>query len=373
MHAIDTLEERIYEAAIVPDLWPQVLEELSVISGGVGGVLFSVTQTGSHWTASPGIYEAMTRFVNEGWYRLNSRQTIGFAKGLANEPRFVSEADMFEGDAYLTDPIYTDFFYPNGLGFHAGTVVSLPQGDSIILSVERSFAQGMMEPDAVERLTGLRPHLARSAMMAARLSFERARTAVETLSLLGLPAAALSDGGRVRIANGLFHDEKHLWTTRGEDRLALFDQRAARLFEAALQSASLTRGGQSLALQSRDGEARAVLHLVPVRLSARDLFGGAAALAVMTKVEGPQVAPTALLKALFDLTAAESSLAADLATGLSLDDIAARTGKGIETLRSHLKRVREKTGCRRQAELVSLLVRLVPPYLAPDTEARTAT
>lgn len=357
-------EERIYEAAIVPNLWPQVLADLGDLSKGVGGVLFSVMQTGSHWTASPSIHDIMTRFVQEEWFRLNSRQAIGFAKGLENEARFITEADLFEGDAYLQDPTYRDFFIPNGLGIHASTIISLPQGDSIILSVERALTEGPMEPDTLERLDRLRPHLARSAMMGARLAFERARTPVETLSLLGLPAVALSDNGRVRVANGLFDAEKSLWTTRGDDRLALFDPRAGRLFEAAMQASSLARGGSSIALQSRDGEERAVMHVVPVRLSARDLFGRTAAIAILTKAAGAPVAPTALLKALFDLTAAESNLAADLAAGLSLEEVAARTGRGIETLRSHLKRIRQKTGCRRQAELVALMMRLVPPTLA---------
>lgn len=358
MPDIAKLEERIYEAALVPELWQQVLEELGASSGGVGGVLFSVTRTGSQWTASPGIYEAMTRFVTEGWYRLNTRQIIGFEKGLSNQPRFVGEAEMFDDESYRNDPIYKDFYYPNGLGFHAGTVISMPYGDSVILSVERSEAQGTMEPETMERLNGLRPHLARSAMMAARLSLERARSAVETLALIGLPAAALASDGSVTIANGLFDTEKKLWTTRGLDRLALFDPRAARIYESALAAMATQPGGRSIALESREGDERAVMHLVPIRLSARDLFGKAVAIAVLTRAGGAAVPPSALLMALFDLTAAESALAADLGTGLSLEEIAARTGKGMETLRSHLKRIRQKTGCRRQTELVLMLARL---------------
>ena len=36
----DDLTNRIYEAAFVPDLWPDVLEDIDAVSGSVGGAVF---------------------------------------------------------------------------------------------------------------------------------------------------------------------------------------------------------------------------------------------------------------------------------------------------------------------------------------------
>ncbi len=58
-----------------------------------------------------------------------------------------------------------------------------------------------MERAFVQKLDELRPHLARSALMSARLQLERARIASETLASLGLPALVINEHGKVLAAN----------------------------------------------------------------------------------------------------------------------------------------------------------------------------
>jgi DNA-binding CsgD family transcriptional regulator len=59
----------------------------------------------------------------------------------------------------------------------------------------------------------------------------------------------------------------------------------------------------------------------------------------------------------YGLTPAEARLAVALANGDSLKEIAEATGNRVGTLRTHLKHVFAKTGTRRQAELVRLVLR----------------
>ncbi|WP_367395326.1 helix-turn-helix transcriptional regulator [Cupriavidus sp. Agwp_2] len=63
---------------------------------------------------------------------------------------------------------------------------------------------------------------------------------------------------------------------------------------------------------------------------------------------------------MFDLTQRESELAAMLASGLALTDVASQLGITIGTARGYLKHVLAKTGTHRQGELVSLLLRGQP-------------
>jgi DNA-binding CsgD family transcriptional regulator len=357
------LENAVYEAAVIPELWPNVLGQLASMTGSVGAVLFSNSETQSRWLAAPGMQGLADRFVVEGWPERNTRAINGFRKGLALLPRFLTEADFYEGDEYERDPLYTDYFYPVGLGWSAGTVFAMPHGDFITLSVERARQRGPIPGESLDMLDAVRPHLGRSAMMAARLSFERARTAVETLAALGLAAFAMTTGGRVLIANADFETEQASWTTRGGDRIVLRDGRANRSLYESLETIDGVNGVRSIALFGRQEEDRAVLHVIPVRRSAFDLFGHATAIAVLTK---PSVAPTGaitLLQSLFDLTAAEARLAAQVAAGQTLNEIAAAEGKSLHTVRTRLKSVLDKTGCRRQADLARLLARLVPSAL----------
>ncbi len=98
-----------------------------------------------------------------------------------------------------------------------------------------------------------------------------------------------------------------------------------------------------------------VVHVLPMRRSALEIFSGAYALMYVTEVTtkaGPQ---PALLEALFDLTAAEAKIASRLVEGQSVASMALGLSVTPETIRKHLKSIFAKTGVHRQAELVGLL------------------
>ncbi|MBK9361639.1 MAG: helix-turn-helix transcriptional regulator [Rubrivivax sp.] len=63
------------------------------------------------------------------------------------------------------------------------------------------------------------------------------------------------------------------------------------------------------------------------------------------------------LREMFALTPSEAGVAAGLCDGLAPADLAARLGVQVNTVQAHIKRALAKTGCRRQVELVALLLR----------------
>ncbi len=303
----------------------------------------------------------MEAFISESWFARNSRSARGFARRLDREARFVTEADLFDDETFLADAIYRDFFVPWGLGWHAATVISTVHGDRLIVSVERAFEKGPVSTEAIDALTLARPHLARSAMISARLSFEKSRAAVATLEAIGLPAFAIAGSGRLIITNDLFEQESENWTTRGGDRLMLSDQRANRLVDRALQGILLPGGIRSLPLLDRYSDAPAVLHILPIRRSAHELFASAAAIGIVSRPKPIGGGEPQVLQALFDLTPAEARVALRIADGETIAQIARDGDRSVETVRGHVKRVQMKTGCRRQAELAALIKSLVSP------------
>ncbi|OEY66331.1 helix-turn-helix transcriptional regulator [Marinobacter sp. X15-166B] len=68
---------------------------------------------------------------------------------------------------------------------------------------------------------------------------------------------------------------------------------------------------------------------------------------------------SAAAKQLFDFTPAETALALELANGLSLEDAAESLGIMRNTARAHLRAIFSKTGVRRQAELVRVMLNSV--------------
>jgi DNA-binding CsgD family transcriptional regulator len=66
------------------------------------------------------------------------------------------------------------------------------------------------------------------------------------------------------------------------------------------------------------------------------------------------------LRAAFGLTPTEALVAARIFEGEGLRPAAEALGMGVTTARTHLQRIFDKTGTRKQAELVRMLARALP-------------
>lgn len=352
MHA--DLIDRIYECSFVPDLWPGVLDDLAGLADSRGGLLFSARDRVLKWTASANLTEIFRSYVEDGWFARCPRRVCLFGQSL---PGFFVEHDFWTPDQLESKAIYREFFRPRGLGWSAGTGLQMPTGDHIVFSVERDHSRGPIEKERVAALNELRSHLARSAFVSARLGLQRARGANDALTSLGLPALLLDQGGAVVEANRLIEQMGEYLHWRSRNRVALTDGRAGSQLAAALAvlGNDPESAVRSFPLRDADNRASMVVHLIPIRRSAHDIFTGSYALLVLTPVAASPAPPIELMRSLFDLTPSEARVARGIAIGETLEDIAAVGGVAITTVRSQLRQVLEKTGCTRQAEVASLL------------------
>ncbi|MEI9903010.1 MAG: helix-turn-helix transcriptional regulator [Asticcacaulis sp.] len=310
-----------------------------------------------NWTSSDVLDDVFQAYVSEGWFRQCSRRLCLFNNP---QPAFLVEHDFWTAEQLDANPIYRDFFRPRGLGWSAGTGLPIPTGDNIVFSVERAFDQGPVEKAGVDRLNALRPHLARSALVAARLGLQRATGANDALGALGLPTLLVDAGGAVIAANSQMEDLSQFVTCRAGDRVQLRDAGANQVFWTALAALGSDAPGavQSFALRDDSDRAVMVAHIVPISRSAHDIFARGYASLVLTPVAAKPAAPADLVRSLFDLTPSEARVARALAAGDSVEEIAASGGVALSTVRTQLRHIMEKTGCTRQAEVVALLANL---------------
>jgi DNA-binding CsgD family transcriptional regulator len=348
------LVDRIYECSLVPELWPYVLEELGRIAEGTGGSLFISKANLQYWTASPENRERMKTFVNDRWF--SRGQVVARLFG-ARHSGFLTDLDIFAPNELDQEPLYRDMWRPLGIGWVVGTAIPIPTGENVILVMTRRTERGPVERSIVEKLDELRPHLARSAFLSARLQLERARVASETLAVIGLPALVLDEQGKVLAANHLIEALTGYVQWRAHDRLSLSDRAADQLLREAVATIDLVGGLgiRSFPVRDTGADAMMVAHIVPIRLSARDIFVRCAAVLVLTPVALPQAPPVELVQSLFDLTPAEARVARGLAAGKTVDDIATAGGTSTTTIRTQVRGVLEKTGCNRQVDIVALL------------------
>jgi DNA-binding CsgD family transcriptional regulator len=347
------LVERIYESAFVPELWPGVLDALARIADGDGGALYITKAEVHYWTSSSGIRDRAESFVNDHWLWRGELIARAFALRHAG---FLTELDLVTLEELDQEPIYRDFFRPRGIGWIVGTAIPIPTGENVLITTPRRIERGPVERTIVQTLDELRPHLARGVLLSARLQLERARVAGITLAALGIPALVLDEHGKVLAANTLMEALGGTVHWLAQDRVALMDKAADRLLRDAITAIDETGATvRSFPVRDAANESMMVAHVIPIRLSARDIFVRCAAVLVLTPVAQPQAPPVELVQSLFDLTPAEARVARGLASGRTVENIATDGDVAPSTIRTHVKHVLEKTGCNRQVEVVTLL------------------
>lgn len=353
----DDLIDRIYEASFIPEKWPGVLDDLAGMTEAKGGLLFSARDKVLSWTTSDNLEDVFQTYVTDGWFARCDRRVCLMGQAHA---AFLIENDYWSKEEFETNPIYKDFFRPRGLGCSAGTGLVLPTGDHIVFSVERTLDRGPMEKPFVAQLNGLRPHLARSALIAARLGLKSATGASEVLTKLGLPTILLDANGCAVEMTNISDDVSAHLVMGAQNRVGLKDKQAHDLFRTSLQTLHLHSDSNvnSFPLRDGDNQAAMVAHILPISRSAHDMFAQSYAILILTPVTKKNVPPVELVRSLFDLTASEARVARKLAAGQSVEDIAKSGGVALSTVRTQLRQVMEKTGCSRQAEVVALLANI---------------
>ena len=349
----EDLIDRIYESAFMPEHWPGVLEDLSRLSDGAGGSFYVSGSDFTLFTASPSARERAEQAVQGGFPKRGKgmhRVVMSRHAGFLTENDFLSAAELVQ------EPVH-EFLVRFGIGHMITTAFMLPTNEALMLIITRSLARGTADRGIVEQLDALRPHLGRAALMAARLQLERARMMANTLAAVGLPALVFSETGKVLAANPLIEHLETLIFWRARDRVALNDAVANQMLADAIQTINLSGGGAVRSFPVRDAATQSAMmaHVLPVRLSARDVFVRCAAVLILTPVTSKDAPPFEIIQSLFDLTPSEARVARCLASGMTVDDIASQSSISRNTVRSQVRGVLEKTGCTRQAEVVALL------------------
>lgn len=350
---VERLIDDIYGAAASPDLWPEVMYDLARLVDAAGG--FIAAGNGDAWFGwrySVGMEAAGAFVASEAVTRTQATARLL----AADRAGFVADHQAFSEEEYLADPMVAECLKPAGLHHSTATAIKAPTGDLVVVQIVRRVGLPQFSAEDIRRLDALRPHLARAGMLAARWRLERLRAVADALATIGIPAAVLDSRGKVLATNLLLEAlNSHLaWLPR--DRIALVDPSANALLSRAIADISNSAATTVRSFPSRPAtENPVVVHLIPATGRSRDIFEGGFGVLAFTPVAAPSTPDIALVRGLFDLTAAEARVASGVAEGLTPDQIAHRDGTSRETVRYQLKTVFAKTGVSRQSQLTALL------------------
>ncbi|MBZ9857353.1 helix-turn-helix transcriptional regulator [Mesorhizobium sp. CA13] len=156
-------------------------------------------------------------------------------------------------------------------------------------------------------------------------------------------------------ANVLLDDMPSVSIATAHGGLALANAPANSLFQEAIIHNRQDRIVRSIPVSAREGQPALVIHLLPLRRAAHEIFSGADIMVAATAMSPSSIVPSpTLLAGLFDLTPSESRLAAALSQGKPLKDAASDLKMTVKTCRTYLERI-FANGTRQQSQLVALL------------------
>lgn len=354
----DDLIDRIYEAAFVPELWPEVLVSLNSASDAADGRLlvfdgvrpigFKATEIG---------FDATETFVTTDRWRACRR-----IQHFHEKPKtgFAISQDYYSPSFLDRDQAYQDL-RSLGLESQIETIIPMPSGELVVFVFEKWARDGNFGGGDIQRFDLLHPHLARAGLVAARLGLERAQATVSALQSIGLPAAVLTISGRVLTINALLEGMPELFLPVAHGGMAIGNAPANALFQQAIVQHRHDLVVRSIPVPAKEGTPSLVVHLLPLRRAAQDIFSGADILVAVTAVSASAMVPSpTILTGLFDLTPAEAKLATALTGGQSLKAAAISNGVTFSTARTYLDRIYRKTGANQQSQLVALLKSVQP-------------
>lgn len=365
----------IYDCAIDPTRWPIALEAVRVEIGAANAALdLLALPHGAHLlqtsvNIAPPYRDTRADYggdVLRMWGGPESMQRLPI-----DEPRNL--LSITPDVASLGLPIYEEWARPQGILDVMGVFLARDAETFGTVGFGRLERDGPYGEREMHLATLLTPHLQRAAAINRLLdiaALERS-TFAALFDALSAPVFLVGRGGRLVHVNqsgqGLL-DAGDVLRAHGGVLLAREPAGnralASAIAEATLNPDQLGRKGLGIPLRRPNGEVGA-LHVLPL---ARNVLPGRAdrlAAVFVARSLSPLVAPPLIFSALFGLTPGESRVFDHIVAGRTVAQTADALGLEDSTVKTHLLRVYDKTGVRRQAELVRMAASLSVPAGTP--------
>jgi DNA-binding CsgD family transcriptional regulator/PAS domain-containing protein len=357
----------LYSAPMQPELWDVFLAEFANSANVYKAALLSHNfRAGEHSiSASYGdsVRDADRIRAYENYYSQ-------FDEWTRRVPRRVFAPAIFQGveiwpeDAFRTSTFYNEFLAEGDICGIVGLVVSGSETNFEALSLFRGPRENPFDREHRLLLQTITPHLQSALAIRRRfLALESKVSDLETaLDQLGTALVLLDEDARPilvnRAARQIFdrRDGLYLSTARLSAQRSSENGRLREIVAKAIsagRSKSAEHGGAMLVSRAD----KRPLQVLAAPFISQSSVAPKLAVAVVF-ISDPEKKPTfrsEILREFYRFTQAETRLAALLADGHSLNEAAELHSVTQETVRSQLKAIFQKTGTKRQAELVRML------------------
>ncbi|MEV0298479.1 LuxR C-terminal-related transcriptional regulator [Nocardia sp. NPDC050710] len=351
---------RINSAALHPDGWAEAVQEIVTALGADHGGLVESGSGSRQMTACSIGADELRHSYNTRFWRIDP-----IASALEHAPAGVITTydELLEPDYLRRHPFFSDWMMPHGLG--NGMLALLTSGSRTSwIGVYPERGRNLDRSQATSSMRLLLPHLRHALTVQSCLTDVKAERnqAVAVLDRHRHGLVIVSRCGAINYANPaallILESRDGLGMGRGGN-LESSDSRATvglrAMIESAVRKDGPYVGGRTLISRHSGGSSYALL-VVPLDPGSGRLDEDRSA-ALVVIVDPDQQTPgwPQALRQLYGLTGAEARVAAAALRGEGLRSIAEELAVAVNTARTHLQHVFDKTGTHRQAELVRVL------------------
>jgi len=378
---LSALVADIYDAALDQRSWRKVLKNVcGFVRGGPSASLFwqdSVKRAGKTfhvWGGEP-------RFNQLYWDKYVTLNPFTSAAGFFPVDAVYSAADVLPPTEFFETPFYKEWMKPQGWGDVLSANLDKSPTSRAVFSVARHVEDGLVDDAMRRRMRLLVPHVRRAAMIGKLIDTSRTQAAALTDALDGLEAGMflVDAAGRLVHANAsgrAMLDEGNV--LQSNNKLIAHDIKADEalhdvLLAASSGDAAVGDKGIAVRMAGRDGDPF-ITHVLPLNSGARRKAGSSYSAIAAIFVQKAGQDHMHALQAVAEqcgLTPAEARVLGALMETGGVEDIASSLGLSAATVRTHLRHIFEKTGVRRQADLVKLITSHPAPILTrpPKSDA----
>lgn len=362
----------IYDASLDRSLWPTVLQRFCEFVGGETSGLMShdILQREANfffvWNDDP----AYTKLYAEKYARLNPAVVPSMLRTAVGDVSTI--LDFVPIDEYRASRIYKEFSAPQGYMDSIQAVLEKSATSYAAATVILSEAQSPASERTRHRMKMLAPHFRRAIQIGKVIDLKDVKIAALADALDGIAAGVwLLDADarivHVNAAGQVMQTERAVART-SDGKLTLTDQSAAQTLQELLvnrgaSAALIGDKGISMPLRGQDGK-EYVAQILPLTSGSRRAAGTPRSATAALFIRAATLYlphPLETIAGLYKLTASELRVLMMIVEVGGVPQVAPVLGVSEKTVKTHLKHVFEKTGTRRQADLVKLVARYMSP------------
>ena len=355
----------IYDAAVTPELWSQVMESCRAFVGGMSATVFAKDVTGSRGQ----VYFYDGRLDPEGastyFNHFAPMDPSNTLQVFAEVEQAIVTSQQLDLDEFNQTRFAREWALPMGIVDMVIAPIERRGSWAALFGVFRHERDGVGDELARQRVSMLAPHVRRAVNIGDIIGKARrdADGFRQTIDGLAVGVFLIDADGRLVHANEAgktLLGTGHAISTGHEGVLRLDRQSLRDLLPQPGRAAP-----GSAYLETSTGE-RLVAHVLPLADGARRFTGlggdAVAALFVQPADFDPPSIPESLARA-FALTPGELRVALATIRHDGVADVAETLGISEATVRTHLHRIFAKTDTKRQADIVKLVAGFKSPLV----------